>query len=65
MVHQEAADLRCVCGYALLCALRREGERLGFLLFFDNDPTSETYSEQVENCPGCGVQLAGLMFALK
>jgi hypothetical protein len=23
-------------------------------VFFDDDQTSETYSEQVTNCPGCG-----------
>jgi ssDNA-binding Zn-finger/Zn-ribbon topoisomerase 1 len=23
-------------------------------VFFDNDETSETYDEQVTNCPGCG-----------
>jgi hypothetical protein len=62
---EEAAALRCACGYGILCELRREGERLAFLAFFDNEPTSETYTEQVENCPGCGKQLGGWMLTLK
>ena len=26
-------------------------------VFFDDDKTSETYGEQVENCPACGRRL--------
>ena len=26
-------------------------------VFFDDDETSETYTEQVTNCPGCGTPL--------
>jgi hypothetical protein len=26
-------------------------------VFFDDDETSETYAEQVTNCPGCGMPL--------
>jgi hypothetical protein len=42
---KEAATttLLCACAYRILCELRREGERLGFLVFFDGEKTSETY----------------------
>jgi hypothetical protein len=26
----------------------------GFLVFFDNEPKSETYGQQIESCPTCG-----------
>jgi hypothetical protein len=51
------ATLQCRCGYAILCEVRRLGEHLGNLAFFDNEPTSETYGERVESCPGCGEPL--------
>jgi DNA-directed RNA polymerase subunit RPC12/RpoP len=62
---QEAAALRCECGYAILCEVRREGERVGFLAFYDGEPTSETYTKQVESCPYCGKQLGVFMLSLK
>jgi hypothetical protein len=59
---QEAATtLRCACGHGILCELMRQGKRLGFLAFFDDEPTSETRGERVESCPGCGEQLGVLM----
>jgi hypothetical protein len=64
-VQEESAALRCACGYGILCALSREGERLGFLAFFDGEPTSETYTERVGSCPGCGEQLGALTLTLK
>ena len=53
----EAATLRCECGYRILCRVASAGERVGFLVFFDNEPTSETYGQQVKNCPRCGEEL--------
>jgi len=35
----------------------REGERLGVLHFFDDEPKSATYGQRVEDCPGCGERL--------
>jgi hypothetical protein len=49
--------LRCACGYSILCEVRPEGERVGYLAFFDGEPASETYGERVKSCPGCGQQL--------
>jgi hypothetical protein len=54
----ETATLRCECGHGILCEVRRAGTHLGFLVFVDDEPTSETYSERVESCPGCGEQLS-------
>jgi len=30
---------------------------LGVVCFFDNEETSETYGEQVEHCPSCGIKV--------
>ncbi len=49
--------LRCVCGHALLCEVRSAGEGIGFLVCFDDEPTSETRGQQVKNCPSCGEPL--------
>ena len=49
--------LRCVCGYRISCEVQPAGERIGYLAFFDNEPTSETYGERVKSCPRCGEQL--------
>ena len=56
-IEVEAATLRCVCGYRILCRVGSAGERVGFLVFLDGEPTSETYGRQVERCPRCGEQL--------
>jgi hypothetical protein len=34
-----------------------QGERLGFLMFFDDGLESETRGKQVSTCPGCGQKL--------
>jgi hypothetical protein len=34
------------------------------LLFFDDDETSETYTERVVRCPGCGQQLVEGIFTI-
>jgi hypothetical protein len=65
MQEEEAAALRCVCGYSILCRVRRAGESIGFLRFFDNEPTSETYAQRIESCPGCGEQLGLPLFFRK
>jgi hypothetical protein len=57
MVQAEALTLQCHCGYAVLCEVERWGERVGTLAFSDHDPSSETYSQRVNNCPGCGEHL--------
>ena len=61
----EAITLQCPCGYAILCEVRSLMERLGAAVFFDDEPTSETYGEQVKSCPGCGEQLAFLTLLLR
>jgi hypothetical protein len=35
----------------------REGARLGFVHFFDDEPESATYGQQIEDCPSCGERL--------
>ena len=54
---EEAAALRCGCGHGILCEVKRAGEHLGFLAFFDDEPMSETWGERVESCPDCREQL--------
>ena len=49
--------LLCSCSYQILCELRGEGKRLGFPVFFDDQPASETHGEQPTSCPGCGQSL--------
>jgi hypothetical protein len=49
--------LRCVCGHSIFCEVLSTEEHIGFVVFFDNEPTSETYGQQVECCPNCGEQL--------
>jgi hypothetical protein len=60
------ARLRCVCGHGILCEVRPGGEHIGYLAFFDDEPTSsETYGQRVESCPGCGEQLGLPLFLRK
>ena len=61
----EAVTLQCPCGYAVLCEVRSLMERLGTAVFFDDEPTSETYGKQVESCPGCGEHLTFLALLLR
>jgi hypothetical protein len=51
---REAVKVTCSCAHRLLYALKEEGDRLGFLLIFDDEPGSTTYGQRVEECPGCG-----------
>jgi hypothetical protein len=51
--------LSCLCGYTIVCLVVRDGERLGSIVYFDEEPTSPTNGGQIENhCPGCGLRLA-------
>jgi hypothetical protein len=57
---REGATAPCCAACAIAgscagCAARRE--HIGFLVFFDGEPTSETYGQRVKSCPGCGKQL--------
>jgi hypothetical protein len=65
VVKEMASALRCVCGYQILCEVIREGERLGFLAFFDDESVSSTRSNRLKNCPSCGQPLGLLMLSLK
>jgi hypothetical protein len=56
-IQVEAVTLRCMCGHSILCEVQPEGERIGFLAFFDDEPTSETYGHRVKSCPRCDEQL--------
>jgi hypothetical protein len=51
------AKLRCVCGHAILCEVQSAGERIGYLTFVDDEPTSETRGRRIKECPNCGEQL--------
>jgi hypothetical protein len=62
---KEAAMLLCVCAHRILCEVKREGERLGTLVFFDGEEASKTYQERVKSCPGCGEQLELIMLLTK
>ena len=52
-LQRNGTQLLCYCGYRIYCKVRGEGERLGFLEFFDDLEFSGTYGEQVSCCPGC------------
>jgi hypothetical protein len=46
-----------MCGHSISCEVQPEGERIGFLVFFDDEPTSETYAKRIKSCPRCGERL--------
>jgi hypothetical protein len=48
-----AYKLLCVCSYNVRCEITRYGERLGDLVFFDDEEASVTQGERVLRCPGC------------
>jgi hypothetical protein len=54
---EAAVAMRCACGHSIFCRLERKGARLGLLAFFDDEPSSPTCGERVEQCPGCGKRL--------
>ena len=51
------ATLECTCTRSDLWAEFWWVGREYRWVFFDDDETSETYAEQVTNCPGCGKPL--------
>jgi hypothetical protein len=53
LLQREATRLLCECGHSICCAVRQEGERLGFLVFFDDQEASKTYAEQVASRTAC------------
>jgi hypothetical protein len=57
LLQSEATQLLCKCGNGVSCGVSREGERLGFLVFFDDQASSKTYGEQIACCPRCGARL--------
>ncbi len=48
MQEEEAAFVYCECGYRVLCVVRRQGERLGTLAFFDY--AEEEVTDEAERC---------------
>ena len=53
---KETVALRCVCAYGIFVELRGEDEYLGTAAFFDNEEVSETYGQQIRECPGYSVR---------
>jgi hypothetical protein len=60
---KEGARSVCSCAYPIFCEVEREGESLGFLVFFDDEPKSATYGQRIEDCPGCGERLGLLVLS--
>jgi hypothetical protein len=54
---REVTLFLCECGYSICCGVRAQGERLGFLVFFDGQEASETYGERITCRPGCDARL--------
>ena len=57
MLEKQSTSLWCACGYGLAVELRREGERIGTVALFDDEPASDARGERVRECPGCGAAL--------
>lgn len=57
LVGQSAALVSCTCGHDIFSSIVRAGERLGTVVFFDGEVTSETHGERVERCPRCDQKL--------
>ena len=56
-MEKQVTSLRCACGHGLAVELRREGERVGTVALFDDEPASDARGERVRECPGCGAAL--------
>jgi hypothetical protein len=52
-----AYQLLCGCSYKVRCEVMRHGERLGELMFFDDEEASVTQGERVRYCPACRSRL--------
>jgi hypothetical protein len=57
---KEATSLFCSCAHRLVCGVRRQGEHIALLVFFGDEPDSETRRQRVRECPGCGERLGPL-----
>jgi hypothetical protein len=57
MMLEELVALRCLCSYGISVVLRGSGEGMCTIVFFDNEPASETSGERVRECPSCGERL--------
>jgi hypothetical protein len=56
----ECVRLYCECGRPVRAGVQYHGERVGTLVFFD-DELSSTCGERLTHCPGCSKQLKLLM----
>jgi hypothetical protein len=56
-------EFLCTCGYRIRCGVSRYGDQLGGLVFFDDEKTSRTWGEEMEQCPRCNrrLDLPGLL----
>ena len=50
---KQSCLIYCRCGHEIWCETFVE-ENLVSLVFFDDVESSETYAEQIVQCPGCG-----------
>lgn len=50
---KQTAVVYCSCAHKIRFEVRYE-EDLAYLGFFDDVETSETFGEQIGQCPGCG-----------
>ena len=59
MLGEFGALLRCAtCGHKIAVELGALGARLAtVVLFFDDEPGSDTRGGRVSECPGCGTRL--------
>ncbi len=58
MLGELGALLRCACGHKIAVELGALGARLAtVVLFFDDEPGSDTRGGRVRECPGCGARL--------
>jgi DNA-directed RNA polymerase subunit RPC12/RpoP len=59
------AKLRCVCGHRIVSEVWPSGKHIGYLAFFDDEPTSGIYRQRVKSCPSCGEQIGFSMLHRK
>ena len=50
---KQSGLIYCSCAHKIWCEVWYE-EDFVRLIFFDDVETSETYTEQITQCPGCG-----------
>ena len=54
---EELVAMRCLCSYAISVELVGAGEQLCTIVFFDDEPMSETCRQRVRECPSCGERI--------